>query len=406
MRQRDFRGERARMMSGRAVVLAVVPILFSVLPGCKGDPVVDDLKAIKPGVGPSEMSLVVERTDLALSKWRNHKVDPEPILIFALLSSPAGVSQVDLAFGAYDEDKDIVGIGVKEDYTDANGSKTSRLDEYPAMAHRRQDTVVVLCRLPVQIRNAGQGMERQRWQDYANGEGMAADAAPLAGDMTASRRTLPPVWVSLPEPNRVDVYVYAYDRAGHKSDPVRLVNCLQTSESLCASNLKTLYAGRLRNGRRVFGRDGGPYPDPHRWCDVVVDEILAATDRAFVDSHSELQIRHEKRMEERMVQLFTCPSAGERSRKADVSGRGNEPNVLPQREPVRVSHYAMNINCKPSSRPNVVLLFESKAGWNQHGWLELFTFDNHDPKGGWVLLNDGTVKFIRTEEELHQLRWK
>jgi len=54
------------------------------------------------------------------------------------------------------------------------------------------------------------------------------------------------------------------------------------------------------------------------------------------------------------------------------------------------------------------------------GSPELFTFDNHDPKGGCprlrggklvpaeagILLNDGTVKFIRTEEELQQLRWK
>jgi hypothetical protein len=30
----------------------------------------------------------------------------------------------------------------------------------------------------------------------------------------------------------------------------------------------------------------------------------------------------------------------------------------------------------------MVLLFETKAGWNQHGGPELFTFDNHDPKGG------------------------
>jgi hypothetical protein len=54
----------------------------------------------------------------------------------------------------------------------------------------------------------------------------------------------------------------------------------------------------------------------------------------------------------------------------------------------------------------MVLLFETKTGWNQHGGPELFTFDNHDPKGGCVLLNNGTVKFIRTEEELKQLRWK
>jgi len=68
--------------------------------------------------------------------------------------------------------------------------------------------------------------------------------------------------------------------------------------------------------------------------------------------------------------------------------------------------YAMNSNCEPDSPGDTVLLFETKPGWNQHGGPELFTFDNHEPKGGCVLLNDGTVKFIRTEEELHALRWK
>jgi len=71
-----------------------------------------------------------------------------------------------------------------------------------------------------------------------------------------------------------------------------------------------------------------------------------------------------------------------------------------------ISDYAMNPNCRADSPKDMVLLFESKAGWNQHGGPELFAFDNHDPKGGLVLLNDGTVKFIRTEEELKQLRWK
>ncbi len=68
--------------------------------------------------------------------------------------------------------------------------------------------------------------------------------------------------------------------------------------------------------------------------------------------------------------------------------------------------YAMNPDCEPNSPPDTVLLFETQVGWNQHGGPELFTFDNHDPRGGLVLLNDGTVKFIRTEEELNQLRWR
>lgn len=97
--------------------------------------------------------------------------------------------------------------------------------------------------------------------------------------------------------------------------------------------------------------------DPTQWCDMILSR--------------------------RAQDAFQCPSAG--------PGR---------------CHYAMNPACEPNSPTDMVLLFETKAGWNQHGGPELFTFDNHDPKGGCVLLNDGTVKFIRTEEELHALRWK
>jgi hypothetical protein len=69
-------------------------------------------------------------------------------------------------------------------------------------------------------------------------------------------------------------------------------------------------------------------------------------------------------------------------------------------------HYAMNPNCGYDSPADMVLLFETKAGWNQHGGPELFAFGNHRPKGGCVLLRDGTVKFIRTPAELRRLRWK
>jgi len=108
------------------------------------------------------------------------------------------------------------------------------------------------------------------------------------------------------------------------------------------------------------------YPAASRWCDEVVDAL-----------------RNKGWHEKQVMEPFMCP-ARERGK----------------------SHYAMNPKCKIDSPSDTVLLFETKAGWNQHGGPELFTFENHDPKGGSVLLNDGTVKFIRTEEELKQLRWK
>jgi hypothetical protein len=83
-----------------------------------------------------------------------------------------------------------------------------------------------------------------------------------------------------------------------------------------------------------------------------------------------------------------------------------KPLICPAKSEDNKCNYAMNPNCKYDSASDTVLLFEAKKGWNQHGGPELFTFDNHDPKGGCVLLNDGTVKFIRTEKELQQLRWK
>jgi len=109
------------------------------------------------------------------------------------------------------------------------------------------------------------------------------------------------------------------------------------------------------------------YPAPRSWCDALELNYGWPTSESYF-SH---------------MKAHFCPGVSE--------GR---------------STYSMNPNCKYDSPPETVLLFETKAGWNQHGGPELFTFYNHNPKGGCVLLNDGTVKFIRTEEELQQLRWK
>ena len=157
---------------------------------------------------------------------------------------------------------------------------------------------------------------------------------------------------------------------------------------MCATNLY-----RMGVEFRTMASEGMAWPAPCEWCDVLPRRRLAGNPGAA----------------ERIMREFVCPGAGE--------GR---------------CHYAMNPACRPGSPPDMVLLFETKAGWNQSGGPELFTFDHHDaqggfvplndgtvkfvlercmfghhnPKGGLVLLHDGTVKFIRTKEELKQLRWK
>lgn len=141
----------------------------------------------------------------------------------------------------------------------------------------------------------------------------------------------------------------------------------------CATNLKNLWH-RLRLYHKAenvrlkesLGKSEMVYPSSLEWCD---DMMKAYKSIGMLDKF--------------IIRPHICPGADE--------GK---------------SHYALNPNCKPDSPSDMILLFETKAGWNQHGGPELFTFDNHDPKGGCVLLNDGTVKFIRTKEELRHLRWK
>lgn len=144
-------------------------------------------------------------------------------------------------------------------------------------------------------------------------------------------------------------------------------------------------------------RPGRVYPDPNQWCDDIVEFM-----RSRHVSYSFLKGTPQyPRSDACIARTFACPSVHASSEASDAHSHMAKQMVFIWR-----SDYAMNPHCRKESPGDMVFLFETNAGWNQHGGPELFTFDNHDPKGGCVLFNDGTVKFIRTQEELLQLRWK
>ena len=71
-------------------------------------------------------------------------------------------------------------------------------------------------------------------------------------------------------------------------------------------------------------------------------------------------------------------------------------------------NYAMNINVEKlgiSSPPDMVLLFETRPGWNQSGGPEILTTDNHQGEGCNVLFIDMHAEFVTTSR-LKSLRWK
>ena len=129
----------------------------------------------------------------------------------------------------------------------------------------------------------------------------------------------------------------------------------------CEVNLRGLY-----QAIQTYANDNdGQYPRTDKWCDLLVQSADL-----------------EKKW---FVKFFLCRSA--------VRG-GDEGRC----------HYAINPNCEPNSAGDIVLLFETKGGWNQFGGPELLTADNHMGKGCNVLFNDGHVEFVHPERP-GELKW-
>jgi hypothetical protein len=165
----------------------------------------------------------------------------------------------------------------------------------------------------------------------------------------------------------------------------------------CAMKLSALLFGGL-----WLGPDRLPCPDPNQWCDVIVQNMR----RKHITDYR-LDGKRKRQYPNRVIaRRFTCPAVHAPTDANGVYSPPDETDPLSQPADSWVSDYAMNSNCREGSPDDMVFLFESQPGWNQYGGPELFTFDNHDPKGGCVLLNDGKVKFIHTKEELQQLRWE
>jgi hypothetical protein len=112
---------------------------------------------------------------------------------------------------------------------------------------------------------------------------------------------------------------------------------------------------------RVYANDfDGKYPTADKWCDLLV-------------KYGEGELTEKS---------FRCPA----NKKERCS-------------------FAINPNCEPNSPEDVVLLFETKGGWNKFGGSEILTFENHKGKGCNILFNSLHVEFVKPEQ-ISKLKWK
>ncbi|MHC4555713.1 MAG: hypothetical protein ACYS80_00255 [Planctomycetota bacterium] len=133
------------------------------------------------------------------------------------------------------------------------------------------------------------------------------------------------------------------------------------SESIVPRILCKCSSKAMREAIQAYASDhNGKYPAPEVWCDLLAQNSQNAK------------------------KLF-----------CEVSGSAGGPELC---------HYALNPNCKPDSPEDIVLLFETKGGWNQCGNQELLTSTENYKKGWRVLFNDGRLEFIEPHE-LGRLKW-
>lgn len=165
-----------------------------------------------------------------------------------------------------------------------------------------------------------------------------------------------------------------------------------TYRVICGTNLRN-----LGTAMRQYANDyNGRYPTANTWCDLLVEHAHVGK-RTFVCRTAEPTTTY------RTSDPNEEPNLGvpvEFLGKYDDTGEGHSYVYLPC-----WSHYAINPNCGPNSGLDVVLLFETKGGWNQFGGAEILTFENHQGKGCNVLYNGGDVEFVKPEEMI-KLKWK
>ena len=211
-------------------ILLFVSFLILTTSGCDkrkacSDPVLDHLRWIVDRSG--DRVNMRQRAQLAMSKWQDGVTDPEPFLIDVALQG-ADVEdggRMLLMLVIYDEDADYIGCVVEEEYVDSNGVTTTLVEKYPVYAHLDRGEVRFSF-VPVLLRDKNQRKPDEQWQKYVSTPLQQLQKEymkRLKKTHWSWRDSLPQVWVSIPEPNKVYVRLRAYDRAGHQSEQMNLV---------------------------------------------------------------------------------------------------------------------------------------------------------------------------------------
>ena len=141
----------------------------------------------------------------------NSTIEREPVLISTSLLISAGKHKNFLAFGVSDEDGDLVGVSIREQRPRSDMGPLVVEEEYPlfmGLPSKAANSYV----FPVRIRQGNERKNESSWRSYVQSGGSGGK----------SLEHMPPVWVSVPESGKIDIEVWLYDAAGHKTERLSL----------------------------------------------------------------------------------------------------------------------------------------------------------------------------------------
>jgi hypothetical protein len=195
-------------------IIALWSILLIV--GCKEKIDYDLLRfddfSEKPAIKRS--SEAKKRLLFAKSLYLNKQDDPSPFLIYASLGKPEGKDYYNIVFLYYNEDKDLLGIGIQEKWLDENGKVVKQNeDTFPIFLSCEIMEPLAFCIQEVDLRDNLKNDYKQMWEEYQK--------ADIPKTTTWQETLVPPVVVSFPEKNK-EIYIWLYDRKGNTSEKLKL----------------------------------------------------------------------------------------------------------------------------------------------------------------------------------------
>ena len=169
-------------------------------------------------------------TESPPGKPQEASVDSKPVLKLARLET-LDFDYSSLHFKIDGEYRDMAGLRVKEHHVDVNGTTFTIEEDYPVWIDSppiyspswQDSSINVHFR---QYKNEKQWKryleDIQMRRELASKNKEAQDAGEPVFDISTEKMKMPPVWICVPEPDKVRVFVSVYDHAGNESEAVEI----------------------------------------------------------------------------------------------------------------------------------------------------------------------------------------